>query len=108
MPGVRRGRPREIGRRRRAAPHHRRVRGGRPPRETAATALAERESALAERDEAVGQFWAAGVGLADLLLLLFRYTLRHRPDALQALLTEAMRAELEPLARAALGRGVAS
>jgi hypothetical protein len=63
---------------------------------TAAT-FADREQAEAERREANGDFWAAEEDLADLLLLLLRYTLVHRPDALRFYLTEALRPELEAI-----------
>lgn len=59
---------------------------------------AELEAAEAERREAAGEFWAAGQDLADLLLLLFRYALKHQPDALRALLLEVLRPDLTELA----------
>ncbi len=62
----------------------------------------DRTAALTERDEAAGIFFAAETGLADLCCLLLRTALGHRPDALQALLASAIRAELEPIAAAVL------
>lgn len=54
----------------------------------------------AEMDEAAAEFWAAGDRLADLLLLLLRYGLRHRREQLHALLAESLAPELESLAKA--------
>jgi hypothetical protein len=68
---------------------------------TAAT-VADREQAEAERREANGDFWAAGEDLADLLLLLLRYALSHREDALRLYLVEALRSELEAIIELAL------
>jgi hypothetical protein len=62
-----------------------------------AARIPDREAAEAERREAEGEFWAAGLDLADLLLLLLRYALQHRPDALRMYLAEALRSELEPI-----------
>lgn len=66
-------------------------------RATAAGATGEADEAEDQRREAAGEFWAAGQELADLLLLLLRYALNHRPDALRLYLAEALRPELEPL-----------
>ena len=63
-----------------------------------ATTIADRELAEADRQDAQGEFFAAGQELADLLLLLLRYGLRHRREALCSYLVEAMRDELEPIA----------
>jgi hypothetical protein len=62
-----------------------------------AATLADREQAEAERREANGDFWAAGEDLADLLLLLVRYAITHRPEALRAYLADVLRPELEPI-----------
>jgi hypothetical protein len=59
-----------------------------------------REEAEAARMEARGDFWQAGQDLTDLLLLLFRYALRHDRDTLRLVLVEALREELEPIADA--------
>ena len=53
-----------------------------------------------ERFEVAGEFWAAGQELGDLLMLLLRHALDHRPDALRMYLTEALKPELQPLAAA--------
>src|SRR5437660_10722798 len=60
-------------------------------RAKAAATVGDREAAEAERREAVGEFWVAGVTVADLLLLLLRLAMRHRPEALAAYLAEALR-----------------
>lgn len=70
---------------------------------TAAGILGDAEEE--ERLEAAGEFWAAGQELADLLLLLLRYALNHRNDALRLYLVEALRPELEAITRAALKGG---
>jgi hypothetical protein len=59
-----------------------------------------REAAEWERLEAFGAYEAAGRDVADLLLLLLRHCLRHRPEALADLLAEALQDELRPLAAA--------
>ena len=69
-------------------------------RERAAATIADREAAEAERQEAAGEFWGAGQELADLLLLLLRYGLEHRREALAQYLADALRPELAPLAQA--------
>ena len=66
-------------------------------RAKAAATVADRETALAEREEAMGVFWAAGEGLADLLLLLLRYAAKHRAEELKAYLVDLLRPELEPI-----------
>src|SRR5437868_5682779 len=68
-----------------------------------AATMEDREAAEAERQEVAGDSWALGTQLADFLLLLIRYALRHQPAALTMYLTEALRPELEPMA-AALAR----
>ena len=69
-------------------------------RAKAADAAADREAAEAERQDAAGEFWAAGEDLAQLLLLLLRYAVRNQPEALTALLAEALRPELRPILEA--------
>src|SRR5262249_6483423 len=56
-----------------------------------AATLADLEEAAAERFEAKEQLHAAGEWLADFGMLLLRYTLHHRRDALRLYLREALR-----------------
>ena len=72
-------------------------------RAKAAETVADREAAEAERQAVLGEFWAAGEGLADLQLLLLRYAVRHRPEELRALLAEVLRPDLDELADAVAG-----
>ncbi len=60
----------------------------------------DRAAALTERDEAAGEFYAAEMGLADLLLTMFRVAVGHRPDALRMYMAELLRPELEPVLEA--------
>ncbi len=60
-------------------------------RAAVAEAAGERDQADAEKAEAAGDFWAATAEAADLLLLLLRLALKHRPDALRAYLVDALR-----------------
>ncbi len=57
-------------------------------------------AAHAECDEAKGDFWAAGQQLADLLLLLWRYAIRHQPDALRDLVKQIIGPLVTPIAQA--------
>jgi hypothetical protein len=50
----------------------------------------DREAAAWERSEARGDYQAASRDLADLLLLLVRHALEHRPDALRLYLRELL------------------
>jgi hypothetical protein len=61
------------------------------------------EQAETERREVIGERRAAGLALADLLLLLLRQAREYRADALTLHLTEALRSELEPLAEDVAG-----
>ncbi len=65
-----------------------------------AVSLLDREAAEAQRREAEGDFWAAGMQVADLFLLLLRYGIRHRPEALRLYLAELLRPELAPIVEA--------
>src|SRR5262249_39523235 len=65
-----------------------------------AAVLEDREAAESERREAAGDFWAAEVDLAELLLMLLRLAFRHQPHALCRYLSNALAPELEPLAGA--------
>lgn len=58
----------------------------------------DQELAEEERQQAEGQFHVVGRQLADLLLLLFRYARRHRPDALRTHLADLLGPELDDLA----------
>lgn len=60
----------------------------------------EREAAEAARLDALGEHWAASMDLADLLLLLVRKAMQHRPDALRTYLVDLLRPELEPISEA--------
>jgi hypothetical protein len=55
------------------------------------------KDALAELDDALGEFRASGEELADLLLLGFRYARDYRPDALRQIMVDALRPELEAI-----------
>ena len=66
-------------------------------RAKAAATIADREAAADERDEAAGQFWSAEQALADVLLLMLRTAMRHRPEELKAYLVDLLRPELEPI-----------
>jgi hypothetical protein len=65
------------------------------------------EAAEAERRDIAGEFWAAGEDLADLLLMLLRYGMQHRPEALEMYLAEILRPQFRSLAQsiARLERG---
>jgi hypothetical protein len=65
-----------------------------------ATTIQDREAAERERLEAAGDYAAAEMAMADLLLMLVRLALRHQPDALAQYLARALRCELEPIADA--------
>jgi hypothetical protein len=65
-----------------------------------ADTLDNREAAEAERREAAGDFWAAEIDLADLLFILLRLAIRHRPAALAQYLKRAMETELNAVADA--------
>jgi hypothetical protein len=60
----------------------------------------ERDAAEAERQEAAGDFWAAGRDLGELLLLLLRQASDHYPDAVRDYLLDLLKPELQSLARA--------
>lgn len=65
-----------------------------------ATTTTDRLAAEIVRDEAAEEFWKAGDELADLLLLLFRYAMDHRREALRDCLVALLRPELDPLIEA--------
>jgi hypothetical protein len=65
-----------------------------------AATIQDREAAEAERRDAEGERLAAGLAVADLLLLLFRHGLRYRPEQLGLYVAEAMRPEIKPQADA--------
>jgi len=67
-----------------------------------AATIPDRAAAEWERLEAAGDFTAAEMDLADLLLMLLRLALRHQPAALTQYLSQALRNELQPLADAIL------
>jgi hypothetical protein len=68
----------------------------------------EWQAAEAELWEARGELHAARSELAELGLYLLRFALDMQPDALRALLTQALRPELESLAEAVMRRGGAA
>jgi hypothetical protein len=74
-----------------------------------AQTVADAEAAEHERRDIAGEFWRAGSDRGELFLLLLRYAVRHQPEALAALLAQALRRELDQLADAvvALERGEA-
>lgn len=55
-----------------------------------------REQAETARWEAMGDYQATGEAIADLFLLLLRMALEYRPEAVQAHLTEVVRALSAP------------
>jgi hypothetical protein len=65
-----------------------------------ATTIEDRNAAEAERLEAEGDFWVGEADIADLLLLLFRITLRHQPDALRHYVAAALRPHLDEITMA--------
>jgi hypothetical protein len=65
--------------------------------------LGARNDAEDLRLDLQGEYHAATNELADLLLMLLRHALDHRPEALTLYLAEALRPELEPLAEAVAG-----
>jgi hypothetical protein len=64
--------------------------------------FADRETAEERRRELAGAFWSLQEQLADLHLLLLRYCLQHRPDALKMYLLDVLQPALLDLLRPAL------
>jgi hypothetical protein len=71
-------------------------------RATVAEDTGQRDAAEGERQEAAGEFFAAGLALADLLLLLLRQAAEHRAPALCLHLLKLLAGD--PDALRALGR----
>jgi hypothetical protein len=66
-----------------------------------AATLADREQAEEEARAAEGDYWAAEMELADLVLLLLRQATAHRRDALRMYLLEILGDEIVEIAVAA-------